>query len=300
MPTPSEHPPPVPADIVPSGSSEHTSAATSDPTAGRALASLPEGSYPANLGQLKLYEAAQYVTDVVATALMYLKLPLAVLLAVVIGGLGLFGMFHLILGAIHGSFAAVVHGSTHTVGGIIRSFLNLTRGSEDVLQQLLSFNITSVAAEGVLCALPLSLLALCDTRSSGVGGVPPQPDYPTLIEVQGRAFDHLLGQSETGIAISLDIKHAEIVVRDLVAVIHASDLLKRDLIASALDDFVLDARLAGRALQKLSVKIYSSTDKYVYTHSPSRSQRSSLLLASLRSTTTPWARSKRPAQPAHR
>ncbi|KAI1785999.1 hypothetical protein LXA43DRAFT_1065425 [Ganoderma leucocontextum] len=121
--------------------------------------------------------------------------------------------------------------------------------------------MTAVGSEGVLCALPL--LALCDTRPGNVGGILSEPDYPTLMDVQGRAFDHLLGQSETGITISLDIKDAEIAVRDLVAIVRASDLLKRDLIVSALDDFVFDARLAGRALQKLSVKIYSSTDNII-------------------------------------
>ena len=190
---------------------------------------------------------------------MYLKFPLAVLLAVVVAGLGVIGISYLLLSAAHSGFAAIIHSSTESAKGSMDSILSFVRGAKDVVEQLVPFNMTAVGSEGVLCALPL--LALCDSRPGSVGSILSEPDYPTLMDVQGRAFNHLLGQSDTSITISLDIKNAEIAVRDLVPIVRASDLVKRDLIASALDDFVLDARLAGRALQKLSVKIYSSTDK---------------------------------------
>ncbi len=221
-----------------------------------------------------MWDAVQYITDVVTTALMYLKfllinvvataliylkIPLAVLLAVVVCGFGIIGVFYFFLNAAHDTFAAMIHSSTGTVKGSIESIFGFARGARNVVEQFIPFNITAAGGEGVLCALPL--LALCDSRPGNIGSILSEPDYPTLMDVQGRAFDHLLGQSETGITISLDIKKAEIAVRDLIVIVRASDLLKKDLIASALDDFVLDARLAGRALQKLSVKIYSSTDK---------------------------------------
>ena len=277
MSPPNEHPSPPNGHLTPPnvGHVPHVpSSATSSSADPRSPSPEPEQSYPPNLARGWIWDVAQYITDVlaatlvylrlsltdiVATALMYLKLPLAVLLAVVICGFGVIGVFYLFLNAARDSFAALIRGSTESVKWSMEHILSFAQGAKDVVEQLVPFNMTAVGSEGVLCALPL--LALCDSRPGGVGSILSEPDYPTLMDVQGRAFDHLLGQSEAGITISLDIKNAEIAVRDLVAIVRASDLLKRDLIASALDDFVLDARLAGRALQKLSVKIYSSTDR---------------------------------------
>ncbi|PIL26968.1 hypothetical protein GSI_10106 [Ganoderma sinense ZZ0214-1] len=289
-PWPDEHPPsseePSPDEHSPSPS-EHPFSPTVGPVPGylpnvasspadhRKASSQAKQLYPPNLARGWIGDVAQYITDVLATALMcligmtdivataltYLRLPLAVLLVVMICGFGLIGVFYLFLNVARDSFAALIHSSTETVKGSMESIFSFARGAKDMVEQLVPFNMTALGSEGVLCVLPL--LALCHSGPDTVGGILSEPDYPTLMDVQGRAFDNLLGQSETGITISLDIKHAEIAVRDLVAIVRASDLMKRDLIASALDDFVLDARLAGRALQKLSVKIYSSTDSII-------------------------------------
>ncbi|KAI0650957.1 hypothetical protein C8Q79DRAFT_998672 [Trametes meyenii] len=88
--------------------------------------------------------------------------------------------------------------------------------------------------------------------SSTVGRV----DFPSLMDLQTRTLDRLLSQSATGSQLSLSVKQAELAVRDLTVLVKASNLTRKEQLATALEDFSRDARATGRGLQKL----YSAVD----------------------------------------
>ncbi|KAI0711716.1 hypothetical protein C8Q76DRAFT_567091, partial [Earliella scabrosa] len=85
-------------------------------------------------------------------------------------------------------------------------------------------------------------------------------DFPGFMDIQTRAFDQLVGQSDAGLIIALDIRYAGLSIRDLVVVVKASGLHDKALIASALETFVFNSREAARALVKLSTRIYGTVD----------------------------------------
>ena len=86
-------------------------------------------------------------------------------------------------------------------------------------------------------------------------------DYPNFVEVQQHALDEFLGYSDNGSELAVNLKHAELAVRDLIVLVQASDLAVKDALADALMEFVIDAKNAGRDLQLLSAKINGAIDK---------------------------------------
>ena len=94
---------------------------------------------------------------------------------------------------------------------------------------------------------------------------PPLPavrvDYPSFVAVQQHALDEFLGYSDNGSELAVNLKHAELAVRDLIVLVKASDLSVKDALADALMEFVIDAKSAGRGLQLLSAKINGAIDK---------------------------------------
>ena len=109
------------------------------------------------------------------------------------------------------------------------------------------------------CQLPIIYnLPPCEARRSGITL---WADYPKLMEVQSTSFEQLLDESVGGSELSLEVKKAEIVTSDLVTLIKFSDLKSRDTMARMLQEFVSDARLAGRSLQRLSSKIGGAVDR---------------------------------------
>ncbi|OBZ62674.1 hypothetical protein A0H81_15035 [Grifola frondosa] len=85
-------------------------------------------------------------------------------------------------------------------------------------------------------------------------------DYPRLVDVQSTTFEQLLDEAAGGSGLSLEIKKAEMATTDLVTLVRVSDLRSRDVLASALVDFVEEARRTGRGLQKLTAKINGAVD----------------------------------------
>ena len=109
------------------------------------------------------------------------------------------------------------------------------------------------------CQLPvINNLLPCE---AGRSGLTLWADYPKLMEVQSTSFEQLLDESVGGSELSLEVKKAEIVTSDLVTLIKFSDLKSRDTMARMLQEFVSDARLAGRSLQRLSSKIGGAVDR---------------------------------------
>lgn len=129
---------------------------------------------------------------------------------------------------------------------------------------ILAFVLTKVTATirsvfTPLCWVPgFSSSSLCyvgDTK------VPRWADYPKLVDVQSSTFEQLLDESIGGSGLSLEVKKAEMATSDLVTLVKVSDLKSRDMMARTLQDFVSDAKLTGRGLQKLSSKIGGAVDR---------------------------------------
>ncbi len=85
-------------------------------------------------------------------------------------------------------------------------------------------------------------------------------DFPGLVKVQGVLLDELLGQYGGETTFAVDVKHAELAVKDLVIVVRASNLTVKVMLADALNNFAIDARASGRNLERLSMQIYGIVD----------------------------------------
>lgn len=115
-----------------------------------------------------------------------------------------------------------------------------------------------------LCILPgLSSSRLCHYTSPSPSKKPQWADYPKLVAVQSKTFEELLDETVGGTGLSLEIKKAELATTDLITVVRVSRLKSRELLADSLRDFVNDAKVTGRGLQKLTSRIGGAIDGYV-------------------------------------
>ncbi|KAJ2911606.1 hypothetical protein MD484_g8806, partial [Candolleomyces efflorescens] len=117
-------------------------------------------------------------------------------------------------------------------------------------------------APGFSSALACKWVNLARSPASvdGVGVV--WADYPGLVEVQGKTFEHLVDDSFRSAVgtLSLDIKKTEIATSDLVTLIRLSDLCSKNLLADALGEFIQDAKNAGKSLRRLESKMNGAID----------------------------------------
>ncbi|RDX40499.1 hypothetical protein OH76DRAFT_1490235 [Lentinus brumalis] len=86
-------------------------------------------------------------------------------------------------------------------------------------------------------------------------------DFPGLVKVQSIVLDELLGQYESGSTLAVEVKHAELAVKDLVAVVRASNLTVKVALADTLNNFAIDARAAGRNLERFSMQVHGAVDQ---------------------------------------
>jgi hypothetical protein len=119
-----------------------------------------------------------------------------------------------------------------------------------------------------LCIIPgISRAPMCrvndDLNNNTPKFVPQWADYPKLVEVQSKTFEHLLEESVGGPALSLEIKKAEMATSDLVTRVRISNLKAKDTLAQSLGDFLEDARKTGRGLHKLTSKVGGAVDRCV-------------------------------------
>ncbi|KAJ6510495.1 hypothetical protein C8R45DRAFT_964284 [Mycena sanguinolenta] len=122
---------------------------------------------------------------------------------------------------------------------------------------------TLKAAFSPLCYIPgISSSALClpDGYAPVSNLAPKWADYPSLVDVQSATLEQLLDDSSSGSVLALKIKKAEMATTDLVTLVRVSDLKSRDMLGDALRRFVDDARVAGRALNKLNAKVSGAVD----------------------------------------
>ena len=202
---------------------------------------------------------ANFLADVFITAADFLKVPLAICVAFLIGSYIGAAVVHIMLGSTPWSAIAFLslsaRNATQSITSFVRSAHSLKEGLRVCFEASLETAVTTV------CLLPIaSRLAQCNSHEVADDIPLAYVDYPTLMEVQGRAMDTLLVQSENGLSLAVDVKHAEIAIKDLVVVVNASGIPNRHLLTAALRDFVIDSKASGRALQKLSSKIYSAMD----------------------------------------
>ncbi|KAF8131275.1 hypothetical protein K438DRAFT_1885803 [Mycena galopus ATCC 62051] len=124
---------------------------------------------------------------------------------------------------------------------------------------------TLKAAFSPLCYIPgISSSGLClpDGYATASGSLrsPKWADYPSLVDAQSATLEQLLDESSSGSVLALKIKKAEMATTDLVTLVRVSDLKSRDMLGEALRQFVDDARVAGRALNKLNAKVAGAVD----------------------------------------
>ena len=126
---------------------------------------------------------------------------------------------------------------------------------------ILSFIVTRFMTNihASLCQVPgLFNLLPCEARKPSM---PLWADYPKLMDVQSASFEQLLEESVGGSELSLEVKKAEIATSDLITLVKFSDQKSRDMMARMLEEFILDAKQAGRSLQRLSSKIGGAVDR---------------------------------------
>ncbi|KAI0042374.1 hypothetical protein FA95DRAFT_1682583, partial [Auriscalpium vulgare] len=120
-----------------------------------------------------------------------------------------------------------------------------------------------------LCSIP-GIFRLCPGQSFQVTAPSIAPevdaqvlwaDYPRLMDVESQKFELLLEETSDGPGLALEIKKAEMATSDLATLVRVSDLTSRDLLAKSLDEFVRDARKAGRGLIKFSSRVSGAVDR---------------------------------------
>ncbi|KAJ2998102.1 hypothetical protein NUW54_g7062 [Trametes sanguinea] len=85
-------------------------------------------------------------------------------------------------------------------------------------------------------------------------------DYPSLTQVQNALLDELVDHTSNGIELALNVKHAELAVRDLAGVVRASNMTVKEALVDSLGRFVVDAQATGQYLQRLSAKALGTID----------------------------------------
>ncbi|KAI0742711.1 hypothetical protein C8Q80DRAFT_1109023 [Daedaleopsis nitida] len=112
------------------------------------------------------------------------------------------------------------------------------------------------------CEYPLVSLfkPSCPTPVAESTHAPLRADFPGLMEIQHRALDELATRAEMGTELALNIKHAELAVRDLMIMVQSSNIPIKDVLAASLSDFIVEARQTARGLQVLASKVHGTMD----------------------------------------
>ncbi|KAI0362862.1 hypothetical protein BV20DRAFT_959432 [Pilatotrama ljubarskyi] len=113
-----------------------------------------------------------------------------------------------------------------------------------------------------LCEWPLvALLPPCASAGARQYPSASEIDFPRLVAIQHRALDDFVQQSSAGLDLTLNIKHAELAVQDLIVLVKGSNILSKEPLAETLATFVLDAKESARGLQLFSSKVLGTIDR---------------------------------------
>ncbi|OJT02448.1 hypothetical protein TRAPUB_7015 [Trametes pubescens] len=171
---------------------------------------------------------------------------------------------------------ALIHGTAETVrylGGVLTHALRLLRWPFGILLALwlLGFIVARISETlrpivTPFCIIPgISGSTLCRAPQVLLNAdgepVPLRADYPELVKIQSSNFEELLDGAVGGSGLSLEIKKAEMASKDLITLVKFSQLKSKDLLAESLFEFVEDAKMTGRGLQKLTSKVNGAVDK---------------------------------------
>ena len=180
---------------------------------------------------------AYYATRIVLGALAFLKLPITAFLA------GLVMMLFISFG----------------VSALWRS-AQATLMSFDVCKLPMVCTYRDFTSFNSVCDLPFVpvIIPSCGAHPPASVG---RADFPGLLAIQHRAFDELVANSTTNSELGVNVKHAELAIRDLVVLVKASNLTTKEPLATALSLFSIDARRTGRGLQLLMSKIHGTVDR---------------------------------------
>ena len=118
-----------------------------------------------------------------------------------------------------------------------------------------------------MCSLPIisPMIPFCRWEAlratTGARGRPIHwADYPKLVDLQTRTFDHLLDESIGGRGLALEVKKAEMANNDLIALVGASGLRSKGQILERLSMFSNDAGRTGQSLHLLWAKTNGAVD----------------------------------------
>ncbi|QRV74213.1 transmembrane protein [Ceratobasidium sp. AG-Ba] len=142
--------------------------------------------------------------------------------------------------------------SKKPIAWVIVSYLTLS-----ALTGSTGFIMSSLMAP--VCKLPLAprVVPYCSRGYSRF-----MPDFPKLASLQTRLEDVMDDSASTSI-VAVDMKNSEIAVRDLTTLVKLSSLVAKDALVERLNEFVVDAKVAGRNLHKFGGRVGGAVDQIV-------------------------------------
>ncbi len=110
--------------------------------------------------------------------------------------------------------------------------------------------------------LPTSFLCQESTTHEGSSRVHTSP-WAAKTKLEEDIFDTLMNETVGGVAMSLEMKDAQMAISDLAVLVHGSDLKQKNMIAKTLNELRNDAREVGGSLQRFAKKAEGSLDRFV-------------------------------------
>jgi len=169
---------------------------------------------------------------------------------------------------------AVATGASESASYAYDIFRTVALWSKHPLAFLIWLLLFAVVFSKVWNVLRLAFAPLC--LFPGVSGLvicqvpqlkePQWADYPSFMEMQSRTFEQLLEEVAGGTSLSLEVKMAEMAVKDLGVLVKVSDLPSKDRLATTLEQFCDDAKMASRSLSKWGSKVNGAIDSLVAVH----------------------------------
>ncbi|KAG9080103.1 hypothetical protein FS749_008120 [Ceratobasidium sp. UAMH 11750] len=123
--------------------------------------------------------------------------------------------------------------------------------------------IVSVATRLVTRPKTLSELSIVSGQNSyhALQELPP-PDFRKLVALQSR-LQGAMEKSTNTLLVITNIRRSEVAVRDLIILVEQSSLVGKERLAENLEEFVEDARTAGRNLQKFGGHVGGAVDETI-------------------------------------
>ncbi|KAG8774967.1 hypothetical protein FRC12_001728 [Ceratobasidium sp. 428] len=112
-----------------------------------------------------------------------------------------------------------------------------------------------------ICLMPIISHQLLSCQSHDVFW----PDFPGLVELQSHLYGAMERSTDT-VVVAIDLKRSEVAVRDLITRVKLSSLASKNPLVRNLGEFVEDARIIGRSLQRFGSRVGSVVDQTITTN----------------------------------